>query len=79
MKQKMVLASTGIAQCFEISYFNIKFMAKANEKYVFYSNELTKVLGRNPLQHPLTLTDLSKTSLCVASLLETYMQCSEPC
>ena len=74
----MMLALTALSRCSEISYFNINFMAKTEGKYIFSFNKLTKVCRRSKSQPTLSFHEFEQDkSLCVVSLLDTYIECSK--
>ena len=78
-KMKMMLALTATSGCSEISYLNINFMAKTEGKYIFSFNKLTKVWHRGQSQPSLGFEEFEqKKSLRIVSLLDTYIEHSEP-
>ena len=74
-----MLALTATSRCSEISYLNINFMAKAEEKYIFSFNKLTKVCHRSKSQPTLSFHEFEQDkSLRVVSLLDTCIERSKP-
>ena len=79
LKLTIMLALTATSRCSEISYLNINFMAKTEEKYIFSFNKLTKVCRRSKSQPTLSFHEFEQDkSLCVVSLLDTYIERSKP-
>ena len=74
-----MLALTATSQCSEISYLNISLVAKTEGKSIFSFNKLTKVFRRNKSQLTLSFHEFEQDkSLCVVSLLDTYIERSKP-
>ena len=79
LKLTMMLALTATSRCSEISYLNINFMAKTEGKYIFSFNKLTEVCRRSKSQPTLSFHEFEQDkSLCVVSLLDTYIERSKP-
>ena len=78
LKLTMMLALTATSRFSEISYLNISFKAKTEEKYIFSFNKLTKVCRRSKSQPTLSFHEFEQDkSLCVVSLLDTYIERSK--
>ena len=78
LKLTMMLALTATSRFSEISYLNISFKVKTEEKYIFSFNKLTKVCRRSKSQPTLSFHEFEQDkSLCVVSLLDTYIERSK--
>ena len=74
-----MLALTATSRFSEISYLNISFKVKTEEKYIFSFNKLTKVCRRSKSQPTLSFHEFEQDkSLCVVSLFDTYIERSKP-
>ena len=79
LKLTMMLALTATSRFSEISYLNISFKVKTEEKYIFSFNKLTKVCRRSKSQPTLSFHEFEQDkSLCVVSLLDTYIEHGKP-
>ena len=78
LKLAMMLDLTATCRCSEINYFNINFMAKTEEKYIFSFNKLTKAGRKRKSQETLSFQQFEQDkSLCAVSLLDNHIERSQ--